>query len=125
MRTALLSLLLLATPVLAETPRDFLTRYEQEAGTRGNAVRGGQFFNGKHGGEWGCASCHTDNPVSGGRHAKTDKPIKPMAPAANGERFTDPAKVEKWFRRNCNDVLNRECSAGERADVVAYLLAAK
>jgi Domain of unknown function (DUF1924) len=40
---------------------------------------------------------------------------------ANPKAFTDSAKVDKWFRRNCKDVLARECSAGEKADVLAYL----
>ena len=44
-----------------------------------------------------------------------------MAPAFNAERFTDAAKVEKWFRRNCNDVVGRECTAAEKADVLAWL----
>ena len=40
----------------------------------------------------------------------------------NAERFTDAAKSEKWFRRNCNDVVGRECTAAEKADVLAWLL---
>ncbi|MGE3163031.1 MAG: DUF1924 domain-containing protein, partial [Burkholderiales bacterium] len=44
------------------------------------------------------------------------------SPAANPERFTAEAKTEKWFRRNCNDVLGRACTAAEKADVLAYLL---
>jgi hypothetical protein len=31
------------------------------------------------------------------------------------------AKVEKWFRRNCQDVLQRECSAQEKGDFIAWL----
>ena len=61
------------------------------------------------------------DPRLAGRHAVTGKAIKPMAPAVNPARFTDPKKVEKWFRRNCRDVLERECTSGEQADVVAYL----
>ena len=38
------------------------------------------------------------------------------------ERFTRPDKVEKWFRRNCNDVLGRACTASEKGDVLAYLM---
>ena len=45
----------------------------------------------------------------------------PLAPAAHARRFSDAAKAEKWFRRNCNDVLGRECSAAEKADVLAWL----
>ncbi len=116
---------LFASSALAETPRDFLTRFEKEAGAAASAERGARFFNTSHGGEWSCASCHTERPAQAGRHAKTGKAIAPLAPAANAERFTDAAKVDKWFRRNCNDTLNRLCSAQEKADVMAWLLAPK
>jgi hypothetical protein len=53
---------------------------------------------------------------------RTAKVIAPLAPAANPQRFTDPGKAEKWFRRNCKDVLTRECSAAEKADLLAFLL---
>lgn len=120
-------LLILATVLFtanaqAETPRDFLTRFEKEAGTTASAERGARFFTTKQGDEWSCSSCHTERPTQAGRHAKTDKPIKPLAPAANAERFTDTARVDKWFRRNCNDTLNRACSPLEKADVIAWLL---
>ena len=117
--------LLCATAAQAETPRDFLTRFEKEAGSAASAERGARFFTTKQGGEWSCASCHTERPTQAGRHAKTDKPITPLAPAANAERFTDAAKVDKWFRRNCNDTVSRLCSAQEKADVMAWLLALK
>lgn len=117
----------LATPLTAaaETPRDFLQRFEREAGAAGSHARGAQFFSSRHGNDWSCASCHTESPMVAGRHAKTDKPIRPLAPIANAERLSDPAKVDKWFRRNCNDVLGRACSAQEKADVVAFLIAQK
>lgn len=87
-----------------------------------SAERGAQFFKSTHGGDWSCATCHTENPAQPGKHAKTDKPIRPMATAANPERFTDPAKVDKWFRRNCNDVLNRACTPLEKGDVLTFLM---
>ena len=116
---------------LAETPADFLKQFEvaarQEApGFQGfSAQRGESFFRMTHGREWSCASCHTQNPLVAGKHAKTDKPIMPLAPAANAERFTRPDKVEKWFKRNCNDVLGRVCTAQEKGDVLAYLTSLK
>ncbi|MBK8118176.1 MAG: DUF1924 domain-containing protein [Sulfuritalea sp.] len=116
---------LFATGAQAEVPRDFLARFEKEAGTAASAERGARFFTAKQGGEWSCASCHTERPTLAGRHARTDKAIAPLAPAANAERFTDAAKVDKWFRRNCNDTLNRLCSAQEKADVMAWLLSLK
>ena len=112
----------------AETPADFQGSFEtaarqEAAGFAGfSAQRGAAFFKTTHGREWSCASCHTQNPMATGRHAKTDKPITPLAPAANAERFTRPDKVEKWFRRNCNDVLGRACTASEKGDVLAYLM---
>lgn len=87
----------------------------------GDPGRGQQFFNARHGRDWACASCHGAVPSGEGRHAATGKPIAPLAPAFNRDRLTDPAKTEKWFRRNCNDVLGRECSAGEKADILAWL----
>jgi hypothetical protein len=112
----------------AETPADFQRLFEtaarqEVAGFAGfSAQRGATFFKTTHGREWSCASCHTQNPTATGRHAKTDKSITPLAPAANAERFTRPDKVEKWFRRNCNDVLGRACTASEKGDVLAYLM---
>ena len=88
-------------------------------------ARGQAFFTQTHGREWSCASCHGPVPLGMGRHAGTGKAIEPLAPAANPRRFTDAAKTEKWFRRNCNDVLGRECSAGEKADVLAWLMSLK
>jgi hypothetical protein len=90
-----------------------------------SAERGRVFFSSKHGDVWSCATCHGDPPTGPGKHASTGKSIEPLAPAFNPKRFTDPAKVEKWFRRNCKDVLNRECSAAEKADVLAYLQSLK
>ncbi|MCK5359328.1 MAG: DUF1924 domain-containing protein [Gammaproteobacteria bacterium] len=68
-----------------------------------------------------CASCHTSDPRQAGKHIRTGKPIKPMAPSANAERFVDPKKVSKWFKRNCKWTLGRECSEQEKADITSYL----
>jgi hypothetical protein len=121
---------LTAQPVLAETPGQILASIESPAkavpGFQGfSAARGEQFFKAKHGNDWSCSSCHTDNPATLGKHAKTGKPIQPLAPSANAERFSDPDKVEKWFKRNCNDVLGRVCTPQERGDVLSYLLTVK
>lgn len=103
------------------TPAAQLQHWSAQAGSPGNALRGQQFFNTKHGGEWSCASCHGTPPTAEGQHANTGKRIAPLAPAFNPKAFTDTAKVDKWFKRNCNDVLSRECSPTEKADVLAYL----
>jgi hypothetical protein len=87
-----------------------------------SAARGAEFFRGTHGGDWSCGSCHGLDPRAVGEHAVTGKRIEPLAPGANPERFTRPAKVEKWFKRNCNDVLKRPCTVQEKGDVLAWLL---
>lgn len=87
-----------------------------------DAARGRTFFADSHGGDWRCSTCHTANPANVGKHEVTGKLIKPLAPAANAERFTRPDKVEKWFKRNCNDVLKRNCTAQEKGDLLTYLL---
>ncbi|MBU2284174.1 MAG: DUF1924 domain-containing protein, partial [Gammaproteobacteria bacterium] len=43
------------------------------------------------------------------------------APATNPERFTNLKKVEKWFRRNCDDVFARECTAQEKGDFISWI----
>jgi hypothetical protein len=112
----------------ADTAADFLRSYQAAArqdnpGFTGfSARRGETFFTTTHGREWSCASCHTRNPTAAGRHARTDKPIAPLAPMANAERFTRPDKVGKWFRRNCNDVVGRECTPSEKGDILTYLM---
>jgi hypothetical protein len=117
-------------PALAETPSEILASVQREAastpGFQGfSAARGENFFRAKHGNEWSCSSCHTENPAVPGKHAKTGKVIEPLAPSANAERFSNPKKVEKWFKRNCNDVLDRVCTAQEKGDVLTYLLGVK
>lgn len=102
-----------------------LERWNAQTPVPGQADRGRAFFTARQGGEWSCSSCHGNPPVSAGKHASTGKAIDALAPAFNAQAFTDSARVDKWFRRNCNDVLRRECSAGEKADVLAWLLSLK
>lgn len=112
----------------AATPAEIQKSFETtaRASTPGfsgfSAERGQKFFSSTHGNDWSCTSCHTATPSKPGKHAKTGKEIAPLAPAANPQRFTDAAKVEKWFKRNCSDVLGRACTAQEQGDVLAYLM---
>jgi mono/diheme cytochrome c family protein len=116
---------MIAGTAQASTPAEQLAGYSKQAGGAAQPARGQAFFTERHGREWSCSSCHGNPPVQGGKHAATGKAIGAMAPAANPERFTDAAKTEKWFRRNCNDVVGRECTPAEKADVLAWLLALK
>ena len=135
MRRTLVTLLAVAPAALAGTPADLLGDYETQARRAeaafvgSSAVRGGELYrrsvtaSGRGAGS--CASCHSPDPLRPGRHARTGKAIAPLAPAANPDRLTDPAKAEKWFGRNCRDVLGRECTAREKADFVRFLTDAK
>lgn len=114
---------LVAAAHAADTsPAQQLERFSAQAGAPGQPERGRVLFTTRQGGEWSCASCHGNPPTAPGKHAGTGKAIEPLAPAANPKAFTDTAKVDKWLRRNCNDVLKRECSADEKADLLAYLI---
>ena len=81
----------------AVTPAEQLAAYSAQAGVSAQAARGQQLFTSKHGKDWSCASCHTAAPTVQGKHATTAKPISPLAPAFNPERFTDTAKTENGF----------------------------
>lgn len=120
----LLAACIAATPAIAAdtTPAAQLERFASQAGRPGVAARGAAFFGARHGGAWSCASCHTDPATSPGRHAATGKVIAPLAPSANPAALTDTARVDRWLRRNCREVLERDCTPGEKADVVAWLL---
>jgi cytochrome c len=121
----LLAALALAGAAHAATPSEQLAGYTAAARTAADPGRGQKLFTTTGTKEWSCSSCHGATPTGTGKHASTGKAIQPLAPAANAERFADPAKTEKWFRRNCNDVLGRECSPGEKADVLAWLMTLK
>jgi hypothetical protein len=120
--TVCMALLHGAAQAADTSPAQQLERFSAQAGAPGQVERGRAFFTSTHGGEWSCSSCHGSPPIKAGKHASTGKTIDAMAPAANAAAFTATAKVDKWFRRNCKDVLQRECAAAEKADVLAYLI---
>ena len=109
----------------AATPAQLLSAYAAQAGTAPSPARGQQFFGTPRGREASCSTCHGTPPTQAGKHARTGRTIAPLAPAFNAERFTDAAFSEKWFRRNCNDVVGRECTPGEKADILSWLLTLK
>lgn len=90
-----------------------------------SAESGKAFFHATHTGGKpetpACTTCHTKSPRNIG-HTRAGKEIEPMAVSVTPSRFTDPAKVEKWFGRNCRSVLGRECSAAEKGDYILYLM---
>ena len=67
-----------------------------------------------------CTSCHGSDPRAAGM-TPAGKRIDPMALSASPGRYADPAKVEKWFKRNCNEVLGRECTPLEKGDWLTFV----
>lgn len=124
--------LAMALPVAATSPReDQLAAYAAAAraanpafagfsATRGKTLHTQSFAGGKPESP-ACTSCHGNDPRGTGR-TPAGKVVEAMALSTSPARYTDPAKVEKWFKRNCNDVLGRPCTAQEKGDVLAYLL---
>lgn len=72
-----------------------------------------------------CRACHLTDSTKPGERTKVRRHIRPLAPSANPDRFTDPDKVELWFDVNCFYVLGRACSAQEKGDVLTYLLSVR
>src|SRR5690606_36359801 len=122
---ALCALALSASGAFAGAREELLARYASEvrvadAGYAGPSAANGEklhrnrFAGGKPDSP-ACTSCHGDDARAAGR-TRTGKAIEPMAVSVSPSRYTDPAKVEKWFRRNCLEVLGRECTPREKAD---------
>ena len=126
--------LIFSINAFAATPQDLLKQYEVQAKQENaafagfSAERGGNFFKAERthsdGKKVSCATCHTSDPRNQGKN-RANKVIEPMATVANPQRFTDAAKVEKWFGRNCKDVLERTCTAQEKGDYIQYLISVK
>ena len=111
---------------------DYLSSLKQEVlqenpkFTGFDAKRGEEIFTSKHIGKKGkeiaCTTCHTMNLNNSGENTFTGKTIEPLSPKANPKRFTDVKEIEKWMKRNFNDVYNREGTALEKGDVTTYII---
>lgn len=76
-------------------------------------------------GDFTCSGCHTEDPRKEGWHIQAKVPIKPLAPSANPERFTDARKVEANFTAHCMDLHERDCRANEKGSFIAYLMSVR
>jgi hypothetical protein len=88
-----------------------------------SSERGAALYRSTHQGKDGptsCATCHGAAPTENGQ-TRLGKAIDPMAVSRNPARFTDVENVEKWFKRNCTEVLGRACTATEKGDFITYL----
>jgi len=103
-----------------------IAQYEQQGADAPDATRGmtkwsEQHMQAKLGKMVSCASCHGTDLSQAGEHMRTGKRIEPMAPSVNPDRLSDPAKIEKWFGRNCEWTLGRDCTAQEKADFLTFI----
>lgn len=125
-------LLLAAGPICAAGGRDAIlaallaeAKQEDAAFAGFSAARGEAFYHARHTGGHAqtpsCTTCHTADPRDAGQ-TRTGKSIEPVAVSRTPDRFSDPKKVAKWFRRNCRSVLGRDCTAIEKGDYIAYLM---
>lgn len=127
------ALLLMVLPIaVAAGPRDALlapyaaaTKSADPAFSGFSAIRGEKFHLARFAGgkpeTTACTACHGDNPRAAGRNP-AGKAIDALALSVTPTRYGDPLKVEKWFKRNCNEVLGRECTAREKGDWLSYMI---
>ena len=87
----------------------------------GEALWNKTFVDTKSGKERNCTICHTTDLTKPGKHARTGKVIEPMAPSVNSKRLTKVKNIKKWFVCNCKWTFERECTAQEKGDLLAYL----
>lgn len=130
-RLLAVTLALTSVTVLATPRDDLLAGYAGAAkkadpafagfsATRGEAFYRKSFAGGKADTP-ACSSCHANDPRAAGR-TPTGKSVDPVAVSVSPGRYGDPAKVEKWFKRNCNEVLGRECTPQEKGDWLSFML---
>lgn len=121
------SILAFAMPLAQANVVDGLLQQYQSQGAKkfdaqaGKAMWTKSFGVSNEGKERRCSTCHEDDLRRGGKHAKTGKAIDPLAPSVNSKRLTDVADIEKWFKRNCEWTVGRECSAQEKGDFLSYI----
>lgn len=106
-----------AIAVLASLPA--IGAQNDEAVARGQTLHTQNFSGGKPDTP-SCTTCHGKDARAAGR-SRTGKAIEPMAVSVSPTRYTNPGNVEKWFKRNCVEVLGRECTAREKDDWLAYM----
>ena len=121
--------MILSTATFAGPREDLLAQYAAAAkvtsfsAARGQALHTQSFSGGKPDTP-SCTTCHGKDPRSAGR-ALTGKTIEPVAVSVTPTRYTDPAKVEKWFKRNCKEVVGRACTPAEKADFIQFVIGAR
>lgn len=118
--------MILSGGTLAGPREDLLAQYEAAARTTSfSAARGQtlhtQSFSGGKPDTPSCTTCHGKDTRGAGQ-TLAGKTIEPVAVSVTPTRYTDPAKVEKWFKRNCTEVLGRECTPHEKGDWLTFVI---
>ncbi|MDO9598870.1 MAG: DUF1924 domain-containing protein [Azoarcus sp.] len=121
----------LLSAAVAGPREDLLARYATGARAADagfstfSAIRGESLHRDRHGlgkpDTPSCTACHAEDPRQAGR-TRSGKAIDPVAVSVSHARYTDAAKVEKWFKRNCTEVLGRECTPREKGDWITYMM---
>jgi len=121
-------LCLTAVPVAASESvvEQMLSSYRDQGAGNFSEARGKMMWSEKHirkksGRQVSCATCHTTDLTRAGSHTRTGKKIDPMAPSINPTRLSDPAKIRKWFKRNCKWTIGRECTPQEKGDFLLFI----
>lgn len=121
-------ILFLTISLQVSANEEILKSFEIQAGKTFSVTEGEKLYRTKRinskGENISCMTCHTPDPKGEGL-TRANKIIDPIAPVANKERFTDMAKVEKWFKRNCKDVFDRECTVTEKGNFVKFMMSVK
>ena len=95
-------------------------KYTDQGAAAFSAERGQKLWESDHNGR-SCTTCHTTSVKNRGKHQKTGKIIKPMAPSVNPKRLTKVRTIKKWLLRNCKWTFKRECTAQEKGDILMWL----
>jgi hypothetical protein len=116
----------ISTSSIAGPREDLLAQYAAAAKSSGFSVERGQTLHTRNfnGGKLitpACTSCHGSDARAAGR-TPIGKSIEAVAVSVTPSRYTDPTKVEKWFKRNCTEVLGRECTPQEKGDWLTFVM---
>jgi len=97
------------------TVNTLMKNYQSLGANSGNVQRKAPFT------KRSCKSCHTANLKNKGKHVRTGKTLKPLAPSVNQASLSKVKNVKKWFKRNCKWTTGKECSAQVKADILAFI----
>ncbi len=117
----LISALLISATAQAVSITEVQDQYRTPGTVPFKSARGEKLWQSQPNQNRQCNNCHGKDLRQPGQHQRTHKTIEPMAPSVTADRFSDFAKVEKWFKRNCQWTWGRACTPQEKGDLIEYL----